>query len=81
MSEHQRRLPHFHPDNTYLFLTWRLWGSLPRLTPGQAFAAQDRELDRRASGPMWLGNPQIASLVAETILAAERERQLLVRRA
>lgn len=81
MSEHQRRLPHFHPDNTYIFLTWRLWGSLPRLTksdprqtPGQAFAAQDRELDRRTSGPMWLGNPEIASLVAETILAAERER-------
>jgi hypothetical protein len=48
MSEYRRRLPHFHRDDAYLFLTWRLWGSLPQApvtrpypTPGHAFAPQD----------------------------------------
>ena len=57
-------MPHFHPEDAYLFLTWRLWGSLPveadstlYATPGHAFAAQDRVLDRRASGPLWLKDP------------------------
>src|SRR5271168_3102115 len=30
MPEYRRRLRHFHRDDAYLFLTWRLWGSLPR---------------------------------------------------
>jgi hypothetical protein len=29
MPEYTTRLPHFHPEDAYLFLTWRLWGSLP----------------------------------------------------
>src|ERR1039458_7741520 len=43
MAEYLRRLPHFHTDDAYLFLTWRLWGSLlaglpsrPYPTPGHA---------------------------------------------
>jgi hypothetical protein len=24
MPEYRRKLPHFHPDQAYLFLTWRL---------------------------------------------------------
>src|ERR1035441_1200560 len=24
MAEYRRRLPHFHPDGEYLFVTWRL---------------------------------------------------------
>jgi hypothetical protein len=58
MPEYRRRLPHFHPSDSHVFITWRLWGSLPAkpdLTrhpaPGHAFAAQDRVLDRHASGP------------------------------
>src|SRR5450759_1818961 len=49
MAEYRRQLPHFHPDGEYLFVRWRLHGSLPvappdiiYATPGQAFAAQDR---------------------------------------
>jgi len=81
MPEYRRRLPHFHPDDTCLFLTWRLWGSLPPKplshrypTPGHAFVAADRILHRDRSGPLWLGQPRIARLVMETLVAGENER-------
>jgi len=81
VSEYWRRLPHFQPDDAYLFLTWRLWGSLPCRTDrgpyrsaGHAFAAQDRALDRHCSGPLWLSNTRIADLVAAAIVAGEAER-------
>jgi REP element-mobilizing transposase RayT len=82
MPEYRRRLPHYHPDNAYLFLTWRLWGSLPAkagstlyATPGHAFAAQDRVLARQASGPLWLKSPKIADMVSNAILVGECERR------
>ena len=82
MPEYQRRLPHFHPDGAYLFLTWRLWGSLlsqadSRVypTPGHAFVAQDRTMDRCASGSRWLSHPPIADVVAHAICIGESERQ------
>ncbi len=82
MAEYQRRLPHFHPDQSYLFLTWGLWGSWPRQaeavlypTPGHAFAAQDRALARCASGPLWLRDRRIGYLVAKAILLGEHQRQ------
>src|SRR5258708_6944679 len=89
----RRRLPHWHPDiaeEAYLFVTWRLAGSLPRsrftqklaggsacptLTPGQAFLASDRELDKAAFGPVWLRDPRVARLVADAILYGESGRQ------
>ena len=80
MYEYRRRLPHFHPHAAYVFVTWRLWGSLPariaqsRLSQGHAFVASDRALDRLASGPRWLKQPGIANLVARVIEAGERER-------
>jgi putative transposase len=81
MPEYRRRLPHFHRDGAYLFLTWRLWGSLPRIpspltypTPGHAFVAADRILHRAHSGPLWLSQPRIANLVLDAILAGESER-------
>ncbi|MGA2268539.1 MAG: transposase [Bryobacteraceae bacterium] len=82
MAEYRRRLPHFHPDGAYLFVTWRLYGSLPVLppdviysTPGQAFAAQDRALARR-QGPLWLSDPRVARRVVEAIRHGESEKQL-----
>jgi REP element-mobilizing transposase RayT len=81
MPEYRRRLPHFHHYDADLFLTWRLWGSLPSRwsshiypTPGHAFVAADRSLHRDRSGPLWLEEPRIAKLVVETIVAGERER-------
>jgi REP element-mobilizing transposase RayT len=82
MLEYRRRLPHFHPHDAYLFLTWRLWGTLPAKAPslvfptaGHAFVAQDRALDRHCTGPLWLENPRLADLVARAILMGEGERK------
>jgi len=81
MSEYHRRLPHFHPGNVYLFVTWRLWGSLPAKTnlatypsAGHAFVAVDHELDRHASGPDWLRNPRIAEVASRAIVVGDTER-------
>jgi putative transposase len=81
MAEYRRRLPHFHPDDAWLFLTWRLWGSLPAKrdyiayrSPGHAFAARDQVLDHRATGPRWLLDQRIADSVAGSILIGAHER-------
>jgi type I restriction enzyme R subunit/putative DNA methylase len=73
--------PHFQPDQVYIFLTWRLFGSLPAAhakssypTPGHAFVAADRALDRPDSGPWWLRDGRIAGLVSESILSGESQR-------
>jgi putative transposase len=80
MPEYRRRLPHFQPDGAYLFVTWRLHGTIPASllrdrfpTPGHAFAAADHALaqDRRR---LWLRNPRIAKLLSESIRAGEAER-------
>jgi REP element-mobilizing transposase RayT len=82
MLEYRRRLPHFQPDHVYIFLTWRLFGSLPAIrakgsypTPGHAFVAADRALDRPGSGSQWLRDPRIAGLVAESIRNGESRRR------
>lgn len=84
---YRRRLPHWHPDGKHIFVTWRLWGSLPAWkqtpieTPGQAFVAMDRILDRRADGPLWLRDPRVASLVTNTLCAGDHERRFYALRA
>jgi putative transposase len=83
VSFYRRRLPHWCPEGAPLFLTWRLFGTLPHqtleveqvgnlLTEGQRFAAQDRRLDGAASGPRWLEQPRVAACVAEALLLGER---------
>lgn len=70
MTYYERHLPHWQPEGADLFLTWRLYGSLPRtvdIPPGQlagrAFVATDRELDRAAFGPRWLKDERVAEAV------------------
>ena len=81
MLEYKRKLPHFHPDDVYIFLTWRLWKSLPSYCTGlpgamagRAFVMNDRLLDRDTLGPVWLRHPEIARMVAETLQAGDVER-------
>jgi len=90
-----RKLPHWHPDlseTAFLFVTWRLAGSVPqtrRLQPsptvphnaGRAFLALDREADRAAFGPVWLQDARVARLVADSLLRGARDRQFYVLRA
>jgi REP element-mobilizing transposase RayT len=73
MSYHERRLPHWDPEDAALFLTWRLRGSLPHSTEilglkgGARFAAADRLLNRAATGPHWLAQPEVAACVAQVL--------------
>ncbi|HTA67619.1 MAG TPA: transposase [Bryobacteraceae bacterium] len=62
-------------------MTWRLYGSLPRVrdlsadsvpaSEGERFALADRELDDARSGPKWLANPRIAAVVVDTLFTAQ----------
>jgi len=71
----RRRLPHLYEIDHSVFLTWRLYDSLPphrgfptkALTSGQAFAAMDRLLEETRSGAFYLRQPAIADMVVEAI--------------
>jgi putative transposase len=83
MAYYERHLPHWHPDGAWLFITWRLHGSMPlgispRLTeaPGRQFLALDRLLDQAATGPTWLTDARVASAVCDVIRDADSQRQL-----
>jgi hypothetical protein len=67
----QRRLPHVYPQGRWLFVAWRLHGSLlpgrypppHKCSASQAFVWIDRQLDQARSGPVYLRQEPIASLV------------------
>jgi len=75
MTFYRRRLPHVYETEQPVFLTWRLYDSLPpnrafpagALTSGQAFAAMDRLLDEARSGPFYRRQPAIADMLVEAI--------------
>jgi putative transposase len=82
MNFYRRRLPHWQPVGVPIFLTWRLYGSLPcwirqpasdSVSEGQRFAELDQQLDSATSGPMFLKNPQVAAAVADTLFIAEKK--------
>jgi len=72
---YRRRLPHIYKTENPVFLTWRLYGSLPAnprfprdtLTAGQQFAVMDRLLGDARAGPFFLRQPTLAELVVEAI--------------
>src|SRR5437899_8982712 len=75
MTLYRRRLPHVYQTELPVFLTWRLYGSLPpnrsfpvaALTSGEAFAALDRLLDEARIGPFYLRQPAVADMIVEAI--------------
>lgn len=101
MSEHKlfyrRHLPHYQLAGATIFVTWRLYGSIPRdvlnslleeaeITERKAaglplerrtawlrqerkkaFARSDAVLDRVDTGPNWLSNEEVASIVAQSL--------------
>jgi putative transposase len=69
---YRRRLPHLYEINQPVFLTWRLYDTLPRhrvfpkvatLSSGAAFATMDRLLDETRTGSFYLRQPAIADMV------------------
>lgn len=83
MSYHERHLPHWQPEGAALFVTWRLYGSLPASievlnseSAGKQFVAFDRQLDKAATGPRWLADERLAQCIADALLYGERELHL-----
>lgn len=78
MAYYERNLPHWYPDGKAIFLTWRLFGSLPRALlrtleslrgeAGKQFVAADNWLDRGNSGPHWLADPDVAVCVERALV-------------
>jgi len=73
---YRRNLPHWHPDDVPLFVTWRLYGSMPSAGSGRSFVEMDRELDEARCGPVWLGDPRIASVVVRCLRYTETDLRL-----
>ena len=65
MAYYERKLPHWQPDNASFFVTWRLFGSIPRSKSESVF-----------SGPLWLQDPQVAASVAATLQDGEDQWHL-----
>ena len=54
MTYYRRNLPHWHPQGKIIFLTWRLYGSLPKAYPGGiaiSDCARDKRTGKRAGAP------------------------------
>ena len=75
MEFYTRRLPYVYATEKPVFLTWRLFGSLPQNRPfpggllpsGQAFVAMDRLLDEARTGPSYLRLPPVANIVMQAL--------------
>ncbi len=84
MLFYRRRLPHWIPDQAFVFVTWRLAGSIPAPSPDirtdenagrLRFLQRDESVDLLHSGPVWLQDPRIASVVANALRYGETVRQ------
>jgi REP element-mobilizing transposase RayT len=72
---YKRKLPHWQPEDTWVFVTWRLAGSEPRvpamaaasLSEGERFELMDRVADCAGDGPLWLADPRIAQIVRDEL--------------
>src|SRR5882762_9501263 len=79
MTYYERNLPHWQPPGKDIFITWRLYGSLPAhlKTPspedsaGRRFLTYDRVLDLAGTGPLWLSDPRIAECVIAALKKGE----------
>jgi putative transposase len=87
MTYYSRDLPHWHPPGKDIFLTWRLYGSLPltfmrrqqsnvKSTARERFRATEAELDKALNGPVWLKDPRVAKCVMDAIRRGEQELNL-----
>lgn len=84
MSFYVRHLPHWQPPDKSIFLTWRLFGSLPKeviarlreqrdSSDGKNFVRADRALDKARSGPQWLAEAEIARCVIAALHRGDHE--------
>jgi len=89
MIYYERDLPHWHLEGRTIFLTWRLYGSLPpqdvrrrqegsQLSAGKQFAIADRYLDSATGGPLWLREPKVAECVKDVVLRGATMKQYVL---
>ena len=86
MTYYKRHLPHWYPPGQDIFVTWRLYGSLPahfkmrqsEVSSGKKFLHYDRALDRAQTGPLWLTNPRIANCVIAALEAAAEGKMFVL---
>jgi REP element-mobilizing transposase RayT len=57
----RRRLPHWVPEDSAVFVTWCIADPTPPLAP--------------ADGPRWLGQPRVAAIVAQALVHGETVRR------
>jgi REP element-mobilizing transposase RayT len=76
MLFYRRRLPHWFPDQSVIFATWRLAGSPPPRAPEfpqvengglVPFWSGDECLDRSGAGPFWLQDRRVAEVVQDAL--------------
>jgi putative transposase len=68
----RRRLPHWVPEGSQVFVTWRLAGELPSSIRepcpwGEAFRTRDLGLAHVKSGSPWLKDPRIARTTVDAL--------------
>jgi putative transposase len=82
---YRRHLPHWQKNGSALFITWRLYGSLPAQifrdirindNAGKQFALLDRELDKASYGPIWLKDARLAQTVVDSLRFGEEHLEL-----
>lgn len=84
MTFYRRNLPHWFMPEHSVFLTWRLYGSLPAsyfadlreqqsISDGEKFRHAENLLDHPRSGPVWLEDPRIAECIVEEIRRGSSE--------
>jgi putative transposase len=88
MSYYERNLPHWHPAGKSIFLTWRVFGSLPRSVlariaslnadPRKQFLAAERSLDGASVGPRWLAQPEIGALIVKGLEGSQELGQCVL---
>jgi REP-associated tyrosine transposase len=73
MSYYERRLPHWLPEGRALFITWRLWGSLPSAVEAKALGRLERRMSalRTARGQECPRHPE--PFAGRRFWAADRE--------
>jgi putative transposase len=81
MTYYERNLPHWQPDGKVIFVTFRLYGSLPAAVvghlrkfhgvPGTQFFEADNRLDAAQTGPKWMEIPQVARYVERALQFGE----------
>jgi putative transposase len=82
MTYYKRHLPHWYPPGQDIFITWRLYGSLPthfklqkyEESSGKRFLNFDRTLDQAQTGPLWLNHPRITKSMIATLTAASQRK-------